>query len=458
MSDELRSAVEAALAEHRAQAVTVDDLEPISMGASKDLWRFRATIGGQTHRLVLRRDSPGRANPDGMRREAAVMQAASRAGVPVPHVWWVGDGQDAIGAPAIIMDHVEGESLPKRILRTVEANGTGVALAQQLGGIAARVHSVELGDELAVAGLSMGGTAEPYEVAAAQSPAIEIARRWLNERPPAPGAPSLVHGDLRLGNILVDGDIRAALDWELAHLGDPVEDLGWLCVRVWRFGSPHRAAGFGSVGDLLDGYASVAGWRPSEHDVLWWEVRGTIRWAFMCLKQAGRFTDGSEPSLELALIGRRFAENEWDLLLALGLADPDLMVAPGPEDGAVESISRHGAPSGPVLLEALASELTERGDYRSRLLARAAGVAMRESVLGPELVRVHAEHLRALGMESEEELAAEIRGGVRLTPEVMAAVHSGIAQRLLVWDPSYAESTDVPSDRSVGEIWPTSTS
>jgi aminoglycoside phosphotransferase (APT) family kinase protein len=129
---------------------------------------------------------------------------------------------------------------------------------------------------------------------------------------------TLVHGDFRNGNLIVGADgLRAVLDWELAHIGDPLEDLGWLCVKSWRFGSPHRVGGFGDVDQLLDAYAQASGRRIDPQALSWWEVMGTLRWGIICILQAANHLSGAVRSVELAAIGRRVCEVENDLLLLL---------------------------------------------------------------------------------------------------------------------------------------------
>jgi aminoglycoside phosphotransferase (APT) family kinase protein len=125
----------------------------------------------------------------------------------------------------------------------------------------------------------------------------------------------LVHGDYRLGNIMVnENGLSAILDWELAHIGDPMEDLGWLCVRAWRFGGAFPAAGLGTYDELFDAYASVTGVRPDPEVVRWWEILGTLKWGIICISQAATHLMGIARSHELAAIGRRVCENEYDLI------------------------------------------------------------------------------------------------------------------------------------------------
>ena len=107
------------------------------------------------------------------------------------------------------------------------------------------------------------------------------------------------------------------IDWELAHLGDPLEDLGWVCSPAWRFGSPLPVAGVGERDDLLRAYASVTGVEVDPDELLWWEVFAILRWGVICISQADAHRSGVARSHELAAIGRRVCETEHDLFIAL---------------------------------------------------------------------------------------------------------------------------------------------
>ncbi|MBA2326788.1 MAG: phosphotransferase family protein, partial [Actinobacteria bacterium] len=147
-------------------------------------------------------------------------------------------------------------------------------------------------------------------------PAFELGLRWLEDRATDDGPPALVHGDFRNGNFVVGPDgIRAVLDWELAHLGDPVEDLGWLCVKSWRFGiTDRRVGGFGETDDLLEGYRNAGGADVDLERLRYWEAFGNLKWGVICKVQAYTHLHGMVRSVELAAIGRRVPETEWDLL------------------------------------------------------------------------------------------------------------------------------------------------
>jgi aminoglycoside phosphotransferase (APT) family kinase protein len=311
---------------HELMAATLDDptlrvtdLARVPAGASRHTWSF-AIEGDRVARreLILRMDAPGSLS-DAMDRETALMVAAGAAGVPSPEVLAASaDGAD-LGAAYVVMSRVEGESIPRKLLRDPAYAGARPLLAAQCGRALARIHGIEpstvpgleVSDELTAWREVLDEHGQPH-------PAFELAIRWLEEHRPAPVTPRVVHGDFRNGNFIVGPEgIRAVLDWELAHLGDPLEDLGWLCVRAWRFGAEPVVGGFGEVDDLVAAYESESGTVVDREALRWWQVLGTLKWGIICIHQTDRHRSGVTRSVELATIGRRVAENEWDLLQLL---------------------------------------------------------------------------------------------------------------------------------------------
>jgi aminoglycoside phosphotransferase (APT) family kinase protein len=272
--------------------------------------------------LVLRRDPPGRPAARGAGDELCLLHAAAAAGVPVPAPRWGESSPDVLGAPFLVMDRVEGETIPRRILREPALAVARERLVGQCAAAAAAIHRVPL------AGVeALGAPRTPADLVGEQRaaldalgephPVFELALRWLAERAPTGARPPvLVHGDFRIGNVIVGPEgLLAVLDWELAHAGDPVEDLGWFCVRAWRFGHDGRpAGGLGSREELLDAYAAAGGEPVAAADLRFWEVYGTLRWGVMCGIQASVHLSGAVRSVELAAIGRRACEMEWALL------------------------------------------------------------------------------------------------------------------------------------------------
>jgi aminoglycoside phosphotransferase (APT) family kinase protein len=282
---------------------SVAGLRPLSGGASRETWSFQ--LDGRP--LILR---------SGMGLEAEAIRAAADVGVPVPELVDASDDVSILGAAYLVMVHVDGETTPRKILRDAEFAAARPLLARQCGEILARIHTVAPStvprladvDQVAQYRAVLDSLGEPH-------PTFELAFRWLEEHRPTGQRRTMVHGDFRNGNLIVGPEgIRAVIDWELVHAGDPMEDLGWLCVKSWRFGVSPRVGGFGSVEDLADGYGTDV-----DLDALrWWEVLGTLKWGIMAITQAMVHTRGARRSVELAAIGRRVCELEWDLLETIG--------------------------------------------------------------------------------------------------------------------------------------------
>jgi aminoglycoside phosphotransferase (APT) family kinase protein len=327
--DELRQRLEAFIARHTgSDAVRVEDLRKLPGGASREIWSFDALVGGQRLALILRRD-PGNSTLQTQRREEyRVQQAAFAAGVPVPRPYWLAEDDGELGAPSYVMARVEGETLPRRLLRDEAYAGARAVMTAQLGATLARIHAIDLaahdlgflaapapGESPALAEL------ERYEqifrgIAPEPHPVFELAFRWLRQRLPDAAHRTLVHGDYRVGNVMFGPEgARAILDWELSHIGDPAEDLGWLCVRAWRFGSDDLpVGGIGRREELLGAYREAGGAPISGERVRFWEVFGNLKWATICIAQAKTHLDGLVKSVELASLGRRTAETELELL------------------------------------------------------------------------------------------------------------------------------------------------
>ena len=306
-TDELAAELQA-----RLGAVGVEGLRRLSGGASRETWSFDiADAAGNTTELILRRDPPG-APKGGMRRERALLDAAGKVGVPVPRVV---DGDDS----SIIMERLAGETIPRRILRDAEYAAVRPQLAAQCGEVLAALHRIPI-DE--IPGLEQADQVtqfrELFDTFGEPHPTFELAFRWLEDNRPAPGDLVVVHGDFRNGNLIVGPEgIRAVLDWELAHAGDPMEDLGWLCVKSWRFGAAPPVGGFGTYDQLIDAYEGAGGRTVDRGALRWWEMLGTLKWGIMCIMQTVTHTSGAVRSVELAAIGRRVCEVEWDLLALL---------------------------------------------------------------------------------------------------------------------------------------------
>ena len=251
--------------------------------------------------------------------EADLLTRAAGAGVPVPTVMGVSEQDSGLGL-AFIMDRISGETIGRKILRDEEYAGARKLLARQCGSALAGIHSIPTDSlpELPVSdGMSQVQKYEKiYRAFDLPRPVFELAISWLKVNAPEPLPVVLVHGDFRLGNLMISPDgLASVLDWELAHIGDPREDIAWLCVNSWRFGhSDKRVGGFGDLPDLLDAYAEAGGGRFSPRDIDWWEMLGSLKWGIMCMIMYEAYRSGADPSVERAAIGRRVSETEIDLV------------------------------------------------------------------------------------------------------------------------------------------------
>ncbi len=375
--------------------VTIEGMTRLSGGASRETWAFDAVgADGSRAELVLRRDPPGRpSEPGAMSREARAISSARAAGLAVPEVLLWTDGPDLWGSAGLVMRRVPGETIARRILRDDTYRQARAVLVRQLGEFAAGLHALgppgdlPAPDPLPELRAALAGFGQ-------SSPVFELAFRTLEASPPPARKPVTVHGDLRLGNLIVGPQsLRAVIDWERVHAGNPAEDLGWLCVKAWRFGVDAPAAGVGTREELLAAYRAAGGADISLDELRWWEILGTLRWGVICMAQAWAHLSGAHRSVELAAIGRRVCEQEWDLLLLL---DPEAAAVaaarrPRPAGAARPAPVPHGRPTASELLDAVRGFLTHQvmpataGQlaFHARVAANVLGIVARELELGP---------------------------------------------------------------------------
>lgn len=322
MSERLTDALAEVLEPVLGAGVVVENLRRLTGGASRTTWAFDAVTDIRSS-LILRTGPPDDVHAS-MELEATVQQRAAAAGAPVPRILAADSSPAALGNPYLICDAIAGETLVRRIHRALDDAGRSRLLHQCAQALAA-IHRADhdgiglaAGDQLAEWRDrldEMGDTTAPFEWAF---------RRLQAHRPP-PSRQVLVHGDFRMGNLIVDDEgLAAVLDWELVHLGEVYEDLAWFCIRAWRFGAPEErgAGGLGSVETFLAAYEATADLTLDRKAFRWWLTVATLRWGVICRYQAERHLSGQTRSVELAAIGRRVSETEWDVL--------DLLAGGGP--------------------------------------------------------------------------------------------------------------------------------
>ena len=359
-------------------------------------------------------------NPDdtrpGLPVEAKLMQVAREAGVPEPEVFHVLGHDDGLGL-GFIMQWLDGETLGARILRAPELDDVRPQLARQCGQILARIHAIDpvatgLVDDLQVLTTEqfVRKMWEQYQEFETPQPMIDYTARWLLENMPPEAEPRLVHNDFRSGNIMVDPTgVVAVLDWEVAHLGDPMRDLGWICTNSWRFGKRDLAVGgFGELDDLLAGYASESGVDVDPDHVRFWEVFGSFWWAVGCLKMGEHWRNGPDATVERPGISRRSSECQVDCvnLIIPGAVD---LLAPAP------SLSSIDLPTIDELLisvrdflRADVREVTEgRTNFMALVASNSLDIVLRELHLGP--AHLEREHARLSELLSATGTTAELR-------------------------------------------------
>jgi aminoglycoside phosphotransferase (APT) family kinase protein len=313
--EELADGVRAVLSEDGELTLT-----PVPGGASRETW----LVKGEHDQWILRRDPEGAPSVVPIPEEFLLMDRAREAGVPVPVPIALEQSGGRLGPAGMLMSFVDGTSVAPRILRRPEYEAARGKLTSQLGEALARIHSV---DPATLNGVLPEPSGDPaldqitewegqLDEIGEPLPAVELGLRWLRANAPEPAEQCLVHGDFRLGNFIVDEEgLAAVIDWELAHLGDPAEDIGWLCIRSWRFGNDDwPVAGVGGLDEFVTAYESAGGAPVDRERIHYWEVFGNVKWAVICARQAHDHLTGVRRSHELASLGRRISEPEWDML------------------------------------------------------------------------------------------------------------------------------------------------
>lgn len=391
----------AALKRTRPEIEALDAMKRLSGGASLESWSFRATTSAnQTDpiRLVLRRAPAatlaGPTAPKSLALEAAVIGAAQAQGVLVPEVVVELVPEDDLGA-GFVMGHVEGETIPQKILRNPAFNDALDGLAGQCGTALAGIHAIDPAGlppmEVADAPTTLDNLERQLREFGHASPVFTTALMWLRQRAEPLAEPSLVHGDFRHGNLMIDSaGLAAVLDWELCHLGDPMEDLGWLCAPSWRFGVQAKpVGGFGEREDLFASYEAATGVAVDGEKVRFWEAVAALKWGVICLMMYKSFELGVDRSVERAAIGRRVSETEIDLVdMMFGEEEP----RSGVEDGsATETMIVGASPTIGELLESVEGFLRDvampgldgRKGFHARVAANVVATIGREVALGP---------------------------------------------------------------------------
>ena len=416
----------------------------LSGGASQETYRIDLEASGTSMTLAMRRAAGGVTEPEpgrpGLEVEAELFRVAGAAGVPEPAILHVLTPDEGLGA-GFIMEWLDGETLGARILRSPELDEIRPRLAYECGRVLARIHGIDT----AATGLDQHLHTVPTEVFVEQlweryrlfetpQPMIDYTARWLLDNVPDHGRTTLVHNDFRNGNLMIGPEgVVAVLDWELAHLGDPLRDLGWICTNSWRFGrTEHQVGGFGELDDLLRGYEDECGIAVDPAHVHFWEVFGSYWWAVGCLGMADSWRNGPDPTVERPGIARRSSECQVDCANLI-ITGPVTLVEPD------EALSSIGTPTTEELLSSVRDFLREdvreategRNNFLALVAANSVDIVRRELTLAPAHREAELVRLRALldrGAGGLTDLRWELTHGLR--DDRIALDRPGLADHL----------------------------
>lgn len=412
MPTEFDTALAAVLARSVAGFERLDAARRLSGGASQETYAVDVTVDGASRRLALRRAPGGEPESTaygrpGLDVEAALIDLAGAAGVPEPEIVHVLQPADGLGQ-GFLMSWVEGETLGARIARHDDFAAVRPRLARQCGEILARIHAIDIEASGLAARLER---LEPEQFVRRQwelyrgfhtpQPMIDYTARWLLEHLPRPRPLTLVHNDFRNGNLIVSpaAGVVAVLDWEVAHVGDPMRDIGWICTNSWRFGVTERVVGgFGELEDLIAGYESVSATPIDREAVHFWQVFGSFWWAIGCLTMFAHYRDGTDRAVERPAIGRRSSECQVDCVN---------LIIPGPP-----GVPAAGTPALPqsdmprteeillavrdFLRDEVAAEASGRNRFMAKVAANALDIVARELAGGPAQAAAEQARLGAL--------------------------------------------------------------
>lgn len=327
--DIFRQRLESYLSEVSGAEAKIIRAIPLAGGASRESWSLEVELDGAPHRFVLRRDQPTQMYDGALTRdqEFRLMRAAYESGIRLAKVRWSCADPQVLGSDFFIMEFVEGISIGRRVIQLPELESARKILPDQIAEQLAKIHALDVQSHQfdflqapkqgrTPAQESIASTYEILDTIGIHNPVWEWTLRWAQRHQPGCDQLTFVHGDVRLGNLLVtESGLNAVIDWEFGHLGDPLEELGYPCMRDWRFGNGHlRFSGLSDREPFLQAYERYSGRKVDRDAVTWWEIMGNIRWGVICMSQANRHLSGADPSVELASLGRRSAEMQLEAL------------------------------------------------------------------------------------------------------------------------------------------------
>lgn len=431
----------------------ISNLKLLTGGANMELWAF--DCGEQP--LILRRYRGGKRPDFGdnnitLEAEATILTQINKSDIKAPKVMGQLEAGDGLGS-GYIMERVNGEALPYRLFKDPAYTKALDTLLEEFGATLVKIHrsdTSELSDVIHSfsAADKLRQIERVFSTIKLNNPVIAAAFEWLKyNMPQSTDRLCLVHGDFRMGNLLVDTDgLSSVLDWELAHIGLPESDLAWLCMPSWRFGRYElTAGGVGMAEDLISAYEKNGG-TVDRAVFQWFLIWSCLSWGASTVLMTNLWRDGQDKSLERLVVGTRISEVETDLMLlleeALSIGQVPTIKFEIPKHNEANGDIRPDELSGAVadfILSEIVPAAQGAHKFHTRVAANALSISARINALKPRFQTAQKARLEKLGFTDQSLFDSILSGETDWkTPEIIQHMRLLCLERLAMHQPKYA--------------------
>jgi aminoglycoside phosphotransferase (APT) family kinase protein len=300
-----------------AQDLAVSGIARIAGGASRETWSFDARWrenGATVERgFIARRDPPASLLDGNNDLEFELYSALQGSAVPAPRPHWIERDGTALERPFFVIERLPGITDARTLVTSPQWESIRPLVTRQKAEILAAIHRFDIDRLPSIERPPSPADSARHEVERWEQvmrrdtlepqPVLELAFSWMKRHlPPPPARLAVVHGDYRTGNFLYDeSGITGILDWEMAHAGDPVEDLGWVVIKSWRWAGDDRVGGLCSREEFVRLYEEAGGVKVDPAALKFWEVFGNVKFATLFLTGTKAVIQGKTPDLLLAV-------------------------------------------------------------------------------------------------------------------------------------------------------------
>ena len=434
----------------------ITGLRRLTGGANAATWSFdyadRALVLRQEATESEENEVPAGISAIGLKAEAELMSKAAEYGIRAPRIYGVTSKDGALGN-AVLMERVNGEALPQKLFKDPRYEKALSGLTVECGQTLAKIHAIPTSEiaaklETKTPEKAVSIAKEQFREFGKSSAILASALRWMEENCPPPTDPVLLHGDFRMGNLLIDeAGISSVLDWELSNIGDPASDLAYFCAAPWRFGRyKKQAGGVGSIEALVSAYEQASGEKIDLSRVLWWRLYASVNWCLMCMIMANLWRSHSDRELERIVIGTRVSESEIDVLLIFDEIyalndkfDPEISLTPPPESKA------HTTPVelAEAIIECISNDVIPsvegRDNFKARVARNAMGILKRDIAASPTFNARQSARLETLGMTEQDLVDQLLDGSLSLQSEdIRLHLKRSALEQISIDQPKYA--------------------